>query len=93
MDPYHQELARHALGLPNRRKLSYRNRFVCGPGHDDHEAWMRMVQLGFATRRPGNTLPFGGDDVFYLTHQGAEAAIRNTETLCPDEFPPAPVDA
>lgn len=68
MTPEQIELARHALGLPNDRRRSYRNRFVTGPGHSDYDNWMQMVAAGNARRRSGNQLT-GGDDFFWLTEQ------------------------
>lgn len=87
MTPEQISLARHALGLDGRRKVSYRNRFVTGPGAPDHEAWLAMVAEGNAERRDGKTLPYGGDDMFWLTRAGAEAALRGAEKLDPEDFP------
>ena len=42
--------ARHA-GLPNDRKVSYRNHFVAGPGHSDYQDWLEMVEARLAKRR------------------------------------------
>lgn len=83
------DLSRHALGLDGRRKTSYRNRFVIGPGSEDYAAWMAMVEAGDATRRDGATVPFGGCDVFYLTEQGAKKALNRGEKLDPEDFPGA----
>jgi hypothetical protein len=91
MTPEQIELARHALGLPNERQQSYRNRFVAGPGHDDYGTWLAIVDAGCATRRSGRRLPFGGDDFFSLTRFGAEAALKPGESLDPEDFP-APSD-
>lgn len=87
MTPEQQELARHALGLDGRRGMSYRNRFVTGPGCTDYPTWMEMVHAGLAVRRDGAKLPFGGDDLFHLTRDGAEAALRPGESLDPEDFP------
>lgn len=89
MTPAQKELARHALGLPNKQRTSNRNRFVTGPGpgNTDHAEWMAMVEAGEAGRRDGSTLPFGGDDMFWLTPAGAEAARNPREKLCPRSFP------
>lgn len=80
------ELARHALGLPNKRRLSYRNHFVCGEGHDDFVAWQEMVAAEFARRRNGSALS-GGEDVFWLTPKGAKLALKRGERLDPEDFP------
>jgi hypothetical protein len=79
-------LARHALGLPNKRRTSYRNHFVTGPGSTDYDSWMAMVHAGLATRRAGSVLT-GGDNLFRLTLRGALAAIDPGERLCPEDFP------
>jgi hypothetical protein len=85
MTPRQKELARHALGLTNSRR-SYRNHFVAGYNHIDYEDWMGMVVSGLARRRDG--LPIsGGDDVFWLTRDGATAALNKNERLCPEDFP------
>lgn len=83
------DLARHALGLPNTNRRSYRNRFVAGLGHPDYDDWYAMSRLGYAVRRDGDKLPFGGNDLFHLTREGAEAALVGRETLDPEDFPVA----
>lgn len=91
MSPKQKELARHALGLPNGKRRSYRNRFVTGPGPGctDHAEWMAMVEAGEAGRRDGKTLCFDGADLFWLTPSGAQAALEPREKLCPEDFPAA----
>ena len=81
------ELARHALGLPNNRKKSFRNRFVAGANSTNYPEWMAMVAMGAAKRVDASRLPFGGDDMFYLTMSGARAALVRGECLCPEDFP------
>lgn len=87
MTPTQIDLARHALGLPNRQRRSYRNRFVAGPGHDDFFEWCLMVVEGNATYRAPHAVPFGGDAIFYLTWPGASDALRPRERLDPEDFP------
>lgn len=82
LSPVQVELARHALGLPNKSKRSYRNRFVVGPSGPNHAAWMQMVAVGAAERESGS--PF---DWFFLTRSGAEAALLPRERLCSEDFP------
>jgi hypothetical protein len=79
-----RELARHALGLPNKTRRSYRNHFVTSPGPEpsDFEDWMAMVAAGFATRRNGSQLT-GGEFLFRLTFAGATAALDKRERLDP----------
>lgn len=86
MTPRQIELARHALGLDGRRRRSYRNRFWAGPGHDDFEEWKAMVADGNAhVSEPRDGVR--PDHAFWLTRQGAEAALRGDEALCPEDFP------
>lgn len=88
MTPTQIELARHALGLPNRRNRSYRNHFVCGPGNSDFDNWTAMVTAGFARHRNGGVLS-GGEDVFWLTEAGARMALKAREGLDREDFPVA----
>lgn len=86
MDKRQTELARHALGLDGNRKRSYRNSFVTGRGTSDHSFWLGMVEDGDAIRIEGRRLPFGGDDLFVLTTIGASRALRDGETVDPEDF-------
>lgn len=86
MTPAQIELARHALGLGNGRKVSYRNHYVTGPGGEDYAEWQAMVVMGYAKHRSGSALS-GGDDIFWLTATGARAALRLREKLDPEDFP------
>lgn len=76
--------ARHALGLPNKRQCSYRNRFVCQE-NDPH--WADMVAKGWAKMRAADSLPFGGCAMFWLTKAGAQLALDKREKLDPEDFP------
>lgn len=87
MTPEQRSLARHALGLDGKRKMSYRNRYVTGPGGKDYAAWNSMVDQGLAERRGGSTIPYGGDDLFWLTPTGAALALLPGERLDPEDFP------
>ena len=86
LSPDQIALARHALGLPNDRRRSYRNRFVAGPGHQDYDAWAAMARMGAANR---DTRARGGGamDLFWLTRAGAAAALQKGERLDPEDFP------
>lgn len=86
MTPDQIKLARHALGLDRAHPTAYRNYFVTGEGCADYEAWKQMVANGDATRRDGAKLPFGGDDLFNLTKQGADKALQPGEQIGPDCF-------
>jgi hypothetical protein len=81
-----RELARHALGLPNKRNQSYRNHFVAGERHPDYVAWCDMVAAGLARGRKGSAFT-GGDNIFWLTAVGAKSALKKGEALDPEDFP------
>jgi len=85
MTPEQIELARHALGLPNERRTSYRNHFVCGPGHRDYLNWSAMLAEGNANMHSGSLIT-GGDCYFFLTQAGAEAALKAGEFLSIEDF-------
>jgi hypothetical protein len=89
LTPKQRSLARHALGLTDGRKQSYRNRFVADAAHEDHPEWMRMVRKGAASYRAAQAM-FGGSDLFWLTQAGAQAALEPGELLDPEDFPYAP---
>jgi hypothetical protein len=80
-----KELGRHALGLPNNHRTSFRNHFCAGVDHSDYADWMDMVQKGYATRRKGNEIT-GGDDVFWLTKAGAIRCLMPSENLDEADF-------
>jgi hypothetical protein len=82
------DLARHALGLPNERRRSYRNRFCCGPGHADYEEWRAMVIAGAARQFPLTAR--GRDSLFALTETGARITLRPGEALDDEDFPRNP---
>jgi hypothetical protein len=86
MRPDEWLLARHALGLPNRYRKSYRNRYLAG-GPLDIESWEGMVSAGFAETTGARTVE--GMQWFWLTEAGAKAALRRSEKLCPEDFPTA----
>lgn len=85
MTPDQIEFARHALGLTNGRKVSYRNHYCCSSG-PDHLAWMAMREAGDARRRLGSPMS-GGDDIFWLTLSGARKALQKGERLDLEDFP------
>jgi hypothetical protein len=73
------KVARHALGLPNKKRMSYRNHFCAGPGHADYETLMQMVAQRDAIRVTGSQ--WGGDDMFYMTWKCALKARAPNEHL------------
>ena len=86
MTPEQIKLARHAIGLPNKRKTSYRNHFVTGEGSGDYADWNAMVDAGMAKVRR-NVEICGGDDYFRLTIEGAKTALAKDEKLSAEDFP------
>lgn len=86
LTPAQVKLARHALGLVDGRKASYRNRFAANPARADHADWMRMCRKGAAQRRSAQAVG-GSLDLFWLTTAGAEAVLLPGETLDPEDFP------
>jgi len=81
-----RQLARHALGLPNKQRRSYRNRYHATMGGEKHKAWLDMVNAGLATYWPqrGSRV-----DLFTLTIVGASLALLPGESLDPEDFPEA----
>lgn len=84
MTPKQRELARHALGFPNKRNVSYRNHFCAGAGSDDYAEWEAMVAAGLAIKR---TAPHCGpnDALFHMTFKGALEARDTKEHLSPED--------
>lgn len=89
------KMARHALGLPNKGRKSYRNRYTAGVLSRAFEAWGALVDAGLATAHPHD---IDGEQrcglvTFCLTRAGAEAALERGERLDPEDFPPADREA
>lgn len=85
MTPYQVELGRHALGLPNKRKTSYRNHFCAGLAHSDYSYWAEMVRNGYAKKHSATEIT-GGDDLFVLTKAGALLCLSGDEKLDVEDF-------
>ncbi len=89
LTPEQKHLARHALGLPNPKRRSYRNWFGAYTGGPDHAAWTAMVAAGLARVHEGKPNAAGQRmDGFGLTRAGADAALEARETLDPEDFTP-----
>ncbi len=86
MTPQQTALARAALGLPNPRRRSYRNHFVCRPRDPALDDWSEMVAAGFASCRSGSAE--AGPATFVLTRAGADRALKPGEFIEPNDFPP-----
>ncbi len=77
-------LMRHALGLPNDKRTSYRNRYAATRDTRQHELWMVLVAAGLANVSRHNEKM----DMFSLTREGAEDALASGERLDAEDFPP-----
>lgn len=84
MTPEQQKMARHALGLDGERRRSYRNRYSASPGSPQEDAWNDLCRRGLAERRDHSDKLVD----FFLTREGAEAALIEGEILDPEDFPP-----
>ena len=73
------EMARHALGLPNKKNTTYRNHFCIPPGSEGYEDWEQLVADGMAVKAIGGAGWSG--DFFYLTLTGAKAVLQTKEHL------------
>lgn len=78
-----RRLARHALGLPNDMRRSYRNRFSAPPGTTCRPAWDDMAAKGYATLDVSVGLNLG---LFHLTVEAAEFVLEPRESLDPEDF-------
>lgn len=82
MTPEQREIARHMLGLPNKRRRSCRNRYCSGYTPDllkmQTEGWLvRFSKHRFRTV----------EDLWILTEIGARLALNKGEKLDPEDFP------
>jgi hypothetical protein len=83
MTPEQRKMARHALGLVDDRKRSYRNRYVVGLGTTQEDEWNKLCRTGLAERAYDGIAVVG----FCLTDQGAREALDPGEILDPEDFP------
>ncbi|WP_333830975.1 hypothetical protein [Pararhodobacter sp.] len=72
LSPRQRALARQALGFPNARNKSFRNRFLASYRAGDYDHWLRLVDEGLADHGP----IIKGMVRFWLTRKGAEAALE-----------------
>jgi hypothetical protein len=84
MNELQRRLARHALGLPNKSGVSYRNRYACGPGLANR-AWRDLIAKGLANGV--EALRSDGRDSFWLLEAGARLALGPGERLDDEDFP------
>jgi hypothetical protein len=86
MTPEQIRLARHALGLPNRDKRSFRNRSYAARGTPEFKAWVDLEDRGLAKRHDVQAFSIG----FALTEAGARRSIDPVESLDRKNFPATP---
>jgi hypothetical protein len=80
--PRQRELARHALGLTDGNRRSYRNRFYAPPKSENWWEWSALVDRGLAVFDPGDRM-----DLFTLTRTAAETVLERGESLDLEDFP------
>lgn len=83
MNDKQRELARHALGLPNKKNMSYRNHFCIDVGSDDYDQWEDLVSKGLAVKALGGKN--WSVDFFYLTLEGAKSALLPKEHISSED--------
>lgn len=83
MTPEQIKLMRHALGLPNDRMQSYRNRYFAANGSPQAIAWDDLVSRGMAERQEAGSVR----SFYCVTLAGAKRAIDPAETLDGEDFP------
>lgn len=85
LTPEQKQLARHALGLVDGNKRSYRNRYRAPKDGAVVEAWRAMHAAGYAKCSVvADDTPLG--DYFWMTEAGARLALEKGETLDPEDF-------
>lgn len=89
MTPSQRAMARHALGLPNDQKRSYRNRYFAPDVSMRAQEWRELVASGLAEEFDEAPSSLSG---FFLTREGADMALDPGETLCLEDFPARTMD-
>lgn len=84
MNERQRDMARHALGFPNPKNVSYRNRFCIGPGSDGYEDWIDLVHQGLAVRVVAPAI-WGENEMFYLKLKGALMVRETSEHLSAED--------
>jgi hypothetical protein len=85
MTPEQRRMARHALGLIDGRKTSYRNRYYAHLGSEKGMAWDSLVEQELAEKIPTDASLTG----YFLTLAGAKSVLEQDERLCGEDFPAA----
>lgn len=76
------EMARHALGLPNKQNMTYRNHFCLGEGADGYTEWEDLVKQGYAIKALGSKWT---GDFFHLTLDGAREVLKSKEHISAED--------
>lgn len=84
MTPEQLDMARHALGLPNKARRSYRNRYFANKDDAGDRVWKAMVADGEAEAVRSDSAV---TNRYQLTPKGALAALREGERLDQEDFP------
>lgn len=80
MTEHQRQLARHALGLPNKQNANCRNHFCTKAGCTDFEEWESMLAEGVAV--VGRARAGSSDyDVYWMTARGAMLCLEGKEQL------------
>ena len=68
-----KDLARHALGLPNKNNLAYRNYYETSEDGQDKRDWQDMVEVGLAVQ--------SSTTVFHVSLDGIRWALFRNEAI------------
>jgi hypothetical protein len=82
MTPDQHLMARRAMGLPNPKKCTFRNRHFANNDSTSYKLWMELVadgKAGFHNNGSGFTM-------FWLTLEGGKEALLPGETMDPEDF-------
>lgn len=76
MTPQQHRMGRAALGLPNNKRTSYRNRHYTRGEGARHNEWAALADNGLAKRTQHD-----GQTIFALTAEGAALVLADGETV------------
>lgn len=78
-------MARHALGLPNKQRTTYRNHFCIGPAGDGYAEWEQLVSQKLAVKQTSKSKLWGENDMFHLTLAGAKEVLESNEHISKED--------
>ncbi len=73
-----RDMARHALGLPNKRNLAYRNYYETSEGGQDQFDWQDMVYSGLAVQN--------NETMFHVSLDGIQWALDMHEAIIREDM-------